>query len=231
MYFFGDSWSAESGEYNSIMKQDFDSYPTMIGKLLGQSICNCSLPGSSQEHMIVQFLSSKIKAGDHAVFSLTTPSRRMYYNDNNEICHLFVDSNKDGINDYNDQWRSSNALTVLYHLCMSKNIKPWFICTFNVTCVEDYGNQLWSTIPDDCWLLPKNQCVIEKIFDPEYFNKYDEFKNSDFQEWLDTENSKVQTYIRPCVNHPNLEGRKIIAQTIANIITLRSNLTIKGELL
>lgn len=230
MYFFGDSWTAEHGEYNIIMNQYFDSYPTIVGKLLEQPICNCALPGSSQEHMIIQFLSSDIKDGDHAVFSLTAPSRRMYYDDKQEIHHPFIDINKSGINDYNDQWRSSIALTLLYHLCMSKNIKPWFICMFNVTCVDDYGNQLWATIPDDCWLLPKNQCAVEKIFDPGYFSKYNSFRNSDFQDWLDTENSQVQRYIRPCFNHPNLEGRKIIAQTVADIITRRSKLTIKGKL-
>jgi hypothetical protein len=233
LYFFGDSWPAENIEIDSIMNckgMTFDSYPTIVGQRLGVPIKNCAVAGSSQEHMIVQLLSSGIKAGDHAVFSLTTPSRRMIYNDANEIEHQFVDPCKSGVNEFNDQWRSANALYVLYQYCRSKEIHPWFVCTFNVTCLDvvyrsgqviEYNNPLWKEIPDHCWLMPKNQCLVEKIFDPEFFNQRSAYLNCNFQEWLDTENAQVQRYIRPCQYHPNGVGRTAIAEWIAAEITQR----------
>lgn len=224
LYFFGDSWPAEHGEIDQIMRRkgiDVDSYPAIVGKLLDMPVKNHAIAASSQEHMIVQLLASDINAGDHAVFSLTTPSRRMIYNDHNQVEHQFVDPCRSGVNEFNDQWRSANTLFVLYQYCQSKKIHPWFVCTFNVTCINEYNNLLWKEIPDHCWLMPKNQCLVEKIFDPAFFSQRNEYRNCNFQEWLDTENAQVEKYIRPCLNHPNALGHQIIAEWIAAELTQR----------
>ena len=77
LHFYGDSWPAEHGELEEITLLDYDSYATITGRLLAWPVQNHAIMGTSQEHMIVQFLHSAVRAGDHAVFNLTAPSRRM----------------------------------------------------------------------------------------------------------------------------------------------------------
>lgn len=223
IHFFGDSWPAENGEYNDIMMKKFDSYPVMVGKLTNCDVKNHALSGSSQEHMILQFLKSDICPGDTAVFSLTAPSRRFLLDDQNNEKHLSVDGNKEGVNDYNDHWISFRTILLLYQMCQSQNITPWFINTFNVCYVEAYDNGFWSMIPEECWILPKDKCIINMLFDQNFFQRYNEYRNSDFYEWLSTDNEQVKKFIRPCQDHPNLEGRKIIAEKIAAVIYRGNN--------
>ena len=79
--FFGDSWPAEGGEINTITNSDVESFPTLVGQALGLETINFGVSGSSQPFMLHQLINSPIKSGDYAVFCLTSPSRKFYYND------------------------------------------------------------------------------------------------------------------------------------------------------
>jgi lysophospholipase L1-like esterase len=54
------------------------------------------------------------------------------------------------------------------------------------------------------------------LFDPEQFAE--QYNDSDFYDWLQSNNAQVEKYIRPCQDHPNLAGREQIAQAIAKTI-------------
>jgi hypothetical protein len=218
LYFFGDSWSAEGGEYNDLIRIKHDSYPTMIGKMLGVESKNYSQSGTSIEHTLIQMLKSDIKAGDHAVFSLTAPARRMYYLNERYIKHTAVDPNREAMNDTNDQWQAVTSLLLIYLICQQRNIQPWFINTFNISCYNTQHDHLWDMIPRDCWILGRTTCIVRELFDPVFHSRYELYKNSNFDEWLSHNNQQVQQYIRPCENHPNLQGRILIAEFIGNFL-------------
>jgi len=73
-------------------------------------------------------------------------------------------------------------------------------------------------IPDKNWLIPKEESVLSTLFDPEFFHQFDHHNQGNFLNWLDTNNSNVITYIKPCQYHPNLNGHKRIAEFIADQI-------------
>jgi hypothetical protein len=222
LYFFGDSWSSEYCEIEKLvaskqidLDQPLKSYPTMVGTLMGLPIKNLSQSGSSQSSLIEKLLQSNMSTGDHAVFSLTAPSRRMYYNDQGQSINTFTSTFKEALNDYDDSWQSALTCYTLYKLCQEKSVNCWFISTFNISYNSNFCHPLWDYVPDSAWLIPKDNCAVQTEFDPEFFNRYQDYKNSDFYEWLNTNNNQVHECIRPCNQHPNLHGRERIANKIA----------------
>jgi hypothetical protein len=218
LYFFGDSWPQEGPVENSTIT----SYPTLVGQYLNLPIKNYSVGGSSQPDMIQQLLNCDIKAGDLAIFSLTAGSRKFYYDPKGKpVNSSSVPAMKhlDLSNDFNDTWIAAQTCYILHHYCQDRSITPWFINTFNIAYHKNYHHKLWESIPDSCWILPKDRCVIEH-FDPEFFGQWEEFHNSDFNSWLDTNNQQVQYYIRPYYNHPHINGRTKIAEIIAEKIII-----------
>jgi hypothetical protein len=143
----------------------------------------------------------------------------------NTISHKFVDLIKEAVNDYSDGWHAARNLALLYLLCEQKQIKPWFLNLFNVCYMDEYKNSLSDFVPPEHWIIPKDQCLVQTVFDPDWFGQYQHYRNSDFYDWLQTNNECVQKYIRPCKEHPNFEGRKIIADVIT--ASIRQYLDVK----
>ena len=232
LHFFGDSWSAEPGEYESIASRTLtpeefakvESYPKMVSKFLNIPYKNHSVQGSSIAHMIPQLLNSGITSGDCAIFSLTAPSRSFYYNSSGTAIHqrAYEQLNQKTVNHFNVGWMSAWSCYTLYKLCQDQNINGWFMPLFDVPYQADYHHELWDRIPEDCWIIPKTSCVT-KLFDPEYFSQWETYRNSNFHEWLATNNAQVKTYIRPCQDHPNILGRRLIADTIISKLSASCN--------
>jgi len=221
LHFFGDSWTAEQCELERFVQQGkflhpTKSVPALVSEELKLSYINYSRSGSSQSEMIYYLSKAHMKPGDHAVFCLTAPSRRFYLDHDNHCNSSYVDSIKDAINDFHDSWISACTCYMFNSLCINANVKPWFFSTFNVSWSKDTHNNIWDQIPSNNWIIPKNQCVIATNFDPEWFGRFTEFKNTDFFDWLKTRNEQVKKYIYPCEQHPNMEGRKTIASIICN---------------
>ncbi len=214
VHFYGDSWTLEYDPEKLI--KDCVGYPSTIGKLLDVPVINHGVGGNSQMSMVDQFIRSNINPGDHAVFSLTSPSRRFYFNDNGQGINTTVDKNKESINDYQDSWVSALTCYSLINLCHLKQCQPWFVNLFNVSYQQEWAHPLWNLIPQEVWLLPPNRCLVQDVFDPEWFSQFEIFRNSDFYDWLNTNNQAVNNYIRPCSHHPNLRGKNAIAEFLAN---------------
>ena len=229
LYFFGDSWSSEACEVEGLAKRSnhfkneiIQSYPAMVSDLLNMPYKNYSKPGSSQPHMIHQLLTSDIGPGDHAIFSLTAGSRRLYFDEQGVDVNIPVDKNVDAINEYQDCWQAAWVCYTLYQYCQQHSISCWFMSTFNVSWSKQTHQPLWNLVHDHCWILPKNHCVLE-LFDPEHFGQFEEFVNSDFYDWLKLDNQQVNHFIRPCQHHPNLNGRRKIAEIVAAKLSESSN--------
>lgn len=216
LYFFGDSWSTEIGEYEEITKSiDTFGYPKMVADSLNLNYKNFSVNGASQPDMLHHLVTSDIKKGDDAIFSLTAPSRRFYYDTKGvqQNLHGWEVLHQESINDYNDVFLSAVNCYTLYHWCHDRGINPWFLSTFNISYHVDYHHNLWDSIPDSVWILPRTTCVVTQ-FDVEWFSKYSDYRNSDWYEWLKTNNHAVKKYIQPCEHHPNITGREFIANLI-----------------
>jgi hypothetical protein len=227
LYFFGDSWSAEAGELESwhlrnniVPSEPLASYPAMISKLLNIPYKNFSIPGSSQMSIISCLVASGATQGDHAVFSLTSPSRRFYYNDKADMVHLSIDSTKDATSVHQDSWLSALACFTIYSYCIQNKIQPWFVNTFDVSYHDRIDNHhlLWTSIPDSVWILPKDTSLVEQEFDPEWYSNGSANKSANLYNWLNSGRSTIEEYIRPCSDHPNINGRKKIAQKIVSVI-------------
>lgn len=214
LHFYGDSWTLEDDSENII--QDCVGYPSLVGKILDLPAHNHALSGNSQMGMIDQFVRTETSSGDHVIFSMSAPSRRFYFDNDGRSKNLSVDEHKDAINDFQDSWLSAITCLSLIHLCQRRGCHAWFINLFNISYQEEWAHPLWESIPSSVWLLEPDCCLVQKVFDAEWFDKFEVFRNSDFHAWLETENAQVQKYIRPCLNHPNLEGRNAIASFIAN---------------
>ena len=232
LHFFGDSWPDEGGEIDEIYKRTKDkkllidddipkSYPRMVSELLSMPYTNYAVSSTSQPDMIRQLMSNhKLHKGDHAIFSLTSPSRRFYYDDNNNHINEFCDSNVHTMNDSHDSYLSALTCYSLYNYCIQHEVTPWFINTFNVSYYTTGNMQhaLWDEIPAINWIIPRDKCAVQILFDTDYFSTNSdeefEYRNSDWTDWLNTNNNNVKKYIRPCISHPNLKGRMLIALEI-----------------
>jgi len=188
----------------------------MISDMLDIPYVNHAQSGASQMDMISKLVSSEATSGDHAIFSLTAPSRRFYFNEHGRSTNTSVDRDPEQVNDYQDSWLSALTCYAVYTYCVTKQICPWFINTFNVSYKSMWAHPMWNLIPDSAWVLPKNTCVVQMLFDPEQFA--DKYNDSDFYDWLQSNNAQVEKYIKPCQDHPNLAGREQIAQAIAKTI-------------
>lgn len=223
IYCFGDSWTAEYfedaelqlfAEQNEVCK----SWPTMLSEILQIEIVNKAVPSSSQLSMIHYLTQCKLEPKSHVIFALSAPSRRMSLTSAGEVGHLYHDKNKFAVNDYEDSWQSALACFLSIKLCEQQDCTPWFLCLFDKSYDAMYAHHLWKMIDQNYWILPPDTTIVREVFDPKWFKQWQEQKNSDFLDWLKTNNQFVKTYIRPCVDHPNQTGRQKIAEYIAKKI-------------
>lgn len=221
LYLFGDSWAEENGEYEEIYQAGkAKEIPRSLGKLISE-LCELEYSchakgGSSQFGIFMQLLNSDIQPGDVAIFVLTSPSRRTYFDDKGNSTTVMVDLRPEYVSDYQDSWLSAVFCFSMLQYCISKGIKPLFVNTFNIGYIELCP--LWNSIPDEYWILPADTCVVRELYDPEWFKQYENYRNSDFAEWLDADPKSVSVYIRPCIVHPNMEGRRAMANAISTAV-------------
>ena len=225
LYFFGDSWTAEVGELETWHRlnriapvEPLSSFPNMVSDSLNIPYKNFARPGSSQMSMIPCLINSGVANGDHAIFCLTTNARRFFYKDFDSIVDLRMEENKEALNEYQDSWMTALTCFTLYNYCQNKGINSWFVNVFEVSYHNRVSQHhpLWKEIPDSVWLLPKNTCLVHTEFDAEYYTLGNTNLSANLYDWLNTNNANVQEYIRPCGDHPNLAGRKKIAQRIVS---------------
>ncbi len=226
LYFFGDSWTSENCEVEDLYRRGIykptkpiKSIPAILAEITGLNYQNFSLSGSSQEHMLYSLFESDAGAGDHVIFSLTAPSRRFFLDDNGHP-QSTQHGDRNSINDYNDSWISSGVINEFYQECLCRKAIPWFFCSFNRSRFD--SNKIlesrWKRIPDKCWLLDPTTCAVAEWLDPKWFSQFEEYMNSDFYDWLKSDSKMVAELIHPCREHPNMEGRWVIAKIIAEKI-------------
>lgn len=223
IYFYGDSWTR--GSELELFPEPQKVYSELIEEFLKIPTKNYSKNGSTQLEMMHQLLHSPIGKNDIAIFSLTSPSRRFFYGPdprNQESPKIFYDGSLQTINDYNDVWMAGLAVYTLYTWCLQHSIKAYFFNLFTTSYNTEFHHLIWDSIPDDIWILPKDTCATREWYDPTWYKQWDTLRNNNYSAWLGTNNKQVQKYIRPCQNHPNPEGHKMIAQMVGEY--LRSKL-------
>jgi len=213
--FFGDSWVAgcEANELDGSDAPEF-AFPSYFPGSL-----NLGYSGGSNDYFAHQLVENLLNI-ETAVFCLTDPSRRYwidnngnYINGSNGIQKLpgYIDKCLLSLsNNVNDDLLTSQLCLLLYSICKINNIKAYFINMFGGQHCE---SKFWDLIPESAWLLPKDKCIVQQCFDQK--NWFVEFPHvGDFTYWLETNNSDVQKFIRPCIAHPNKLGHKVISEFI-----------------
>ena len=215
IYFFGDSWPVGCELELATQKP----YPKLVGEMLTIPTVNCATGGSSQLEMLPKLLSSQIQPNDVAIFALTSPSRRFYYESNPTNCSdpiITWDFSLTTVNDFNDTWMAGLSVYALYSWCLQHQVTPYFFNLFTTSYNTEFHHLIWEEIPEDVWMLPKDTCVARELYDPEWYKQWDTLRNGDFADWLVTNNTQVNKYIKPCINHPNQAGHLVIAEMIVD---------------
>ena len=214
--FFGDSWVAgcEANELDGSDAPEF-AFPSYFPGSL-----NLGISGNSNDYLVSQLVEN-LQNIETAVFCLTDPSRRYWTDDNGNWVNGQISCNLSDYlqrcifslsNDTNDDLITSQACLLLYLICKTNNIQPYFINMFGGQHCE---SKFWDIIPESVWLLPKDKCIVQQCFDTvNWFVEYPLI--GDFSVWLKTNNKDVINYIRPCDAHPNKLGHKVIAEFIGN---------------
>ena len=211
IWFFGDSWPAGCELDPNGQDNPAKAFPGIIGQKLNLEIQNKGTTGTSQERMIELFLESNIQSKDLVIFCCTAKTRRLYRTASGKIAEIQFQTDETYVNAYEDERISSHCCALLYYLAMSRGAIPYFFNLFD--CVR-YPDSMYAEIPEANWLIPKTESVLSYLFDPVFFHKWNHHHNGNFHEWLKTESTLVNTYIRPCRAHPNQVGH----ETIANFI-------------
>jgi hypothetical protein len=221
LHIFGDSWADENSELEELYSRGkIDSLPQSFARLTAE-LCGLQYRchargGASQADMFLQLQNSKIQSQDVAVFLLTSPSRRTYFDDQGKQFTMAVDLQKQYVNDHQDSWLAALHCFAMQQFCVANNVTPLFVSTFNVNYVELCP--LWEHIPKHNWILPPSTCMVRELFDLEWFGQYNTYHNNDFYDWLHSQSPGVQKYIRPCKDHPNMAAREVMASVVASAI-------------
>jgi hypothetical protein len=225
IYVYGDSWvsGCELARFSADVKNPGDdapelAFPACLQKLLNINVKNKGITGSSVTTMLYEFLQDIPNSGDTAIFCCSAKTRRMYFTKKGQKKEIQFTVDELLCNEYEDHAVTSRILGLLYLLCNERNIKSYFLNLFDTINLENF---LLDTIPDNNWLIPKNQSICSKIFDDKYFNQWDNHHNGNFQQWIESNNALAIKYIRPCDAHPNLEGHENIANYIAKELQKR----------
>jgi hypothetical protein len=212
IWFFGASWpaGAELGRFrggNDWTPDPNLSYPAIVGK--DYNIKNLSVIASSAPSFIEIFYDNNIQQNDICIYCLPPRTRRLFKDARNNIVeerhpYKWVSSTT-----YEDERIMAQTCALLYYITINRNAIPIFL---NEIDVCQHNEEVYKEIPDENWLLPKSQSILN-IFDPEWAENK---KPNDhlLHYWLDTNSKAVLKYIKPCEAHPNLEGHKKIAETI-----------------
>ena len=223
IYVYGDSW-VSGCELGRFLNKDPGSdapelaFPAQLQNFLNVPVKNKGITGSSTTTMLYQFLEELPRPKDIAIFCCTAKTRRLYFTKQGRKQEEQFTTDELLCNEYEDHEVTGRILSLLYLLCKEKNITPYFLNLFDTINLD---NKLLSIIPNDNWLISKNQSVCSEIFDKEYFNQWDNHHNGNFREWIASNNASAIKYIKPCIAHPNLEGHNSIATYIAKELQRR----------
>lgn len=226
---FGDSWTegcelkrhfSNERVYGNDDVMPELAWPGIIQRLTNIETINLGITGSSQPRLIEQLHTCDVSAGDIALFGLTTRNRRVYRTPENTLDENQYVFDERFSNPYEDERVASQTCALLYYMCKERGVTPYF---FNLFDSVRYVDLTYNEIPKESWIIPMDHSVVDTLFDAEFFSQWDHHIDYNFKLWIDTENSNVQEYIRPCDAHPNLNGHRRIAEYIINKLDLTNS--------
>ncbi len=238
-YWFGDSWVVGDELELSVDKDTRDQY--VFGKLVSDyfnsTSINLGVSGSSIDSLPWEFskIIDQIKPGDIAFFCLTAPHRTTVLNDDKIPTQIIPGPNYSKYaHPYRDEW--FKYFDTEYHRCYNYDRTVallWLWCKhlkvdcFFVNLFTTVTEKLFDIVPDSNWLLPRNQCLSKFIFPLD--GNHDGIVVSDDSSFLTIDQWKSQQkylekYVRPGYCHPNIQGHRVIADNIIDILkNIRGN--------
>lgn len=219
VWVFGDSWPA-----GCELKSSEFAFPTLIEQQLNVPVKNLSIIGTSQETMIEQFHDSQIESGDVAIFSCTAKTRRVYRTKHNLLDEIQFTVDEQYVNPYEDERVSAQCCSLLYYMTIARGGTPYFLNQFDTSVFDE---RMWKEIPEQHWLIPKDKSIISMLFDPDYFNRWNNHTSGDWSFWLDDNNSYCKKYIRPLDAHPNQLGHQVIADFIVSSLVKKGHFNVR----
>ena len=234
---FGDSYTVGSelayhyGEYrlnnpahrfvNTERERPDLAFTHIVSSVRNKEYINLGSSGSaigSQLYKLIKFCKTEYDGSKSytAFFSLPISDRFFKINNNGE--HI-IGNGSDCSNytimdiDY-VKYNTTITLNTIYLICKEFNIKPWF---FSQLLPIEVFDEL-DLIPPENWLIPKDSWLLKEAWGlNEPVLKW---------RWLRTVmNPPVQfvEYVKPCGNHPNIQGHEKIADLIIQLLLKSKN--------
>ena len=219
-FWFGDSWVA-----GDELEKNQPAFPEIVSDCKNAECVNLGQCGASIDDIPYEFFQNqyKLKQNDVVFFCLTASHRISLFEDG--ILKRIVPSemyqkhrphsNASQWYKYfdNQQQRSYNrdkTINLLYFWTKQLGIKCWFANIFTIETTS-----MIDATPDDCWLVPKNDCLASSILPviDEYNLYMSDHPDITNQQWK-LQQSAIDQFIKPNWAHPNAAGHLKIADTI-----------------
>lgn len=231
-FWFGDSWVA-----GDELQKVNDAFPTVVSQQRGAECVNLGECGSSIDEIPHHFYKwqDKISSDDVVFFCLTAPHRISLFEEGIlkriSINELYP---KHRPHPYGKQWfkyfdnleqrlyNRDKVINLLYCWAKSRGIHCWFANIFTIEL-----KSLIDVTPDDCWLIPKNDCLASSflpVINPSHLHLSD---NSDLtnEQW-DLQRVALEQYIHPNYAHPNPAGHLKIAEKILSKLSKNDKISV-----
>ena len=157
---------------------------------------------------LLEFTKTKKNGVDYvAVFAFPGPVSRCHYIDNDNNYVNFPDTNILRHQLRFHKFETTLNINNIYTTCLAHDITPYFVSTWSRLELLDHYN----IVPGANWLLPHDSALTELAWgfsDPP-------------QDWLTIlkpNNRVFDTYISPCLNHPNILGQQVLADSMTKLL-------------
>jgi hypothetical protein len=233
-YWFGDSWVFGDELEKLVPCHNVTQYnfAGLVSSHFNAECVNLSECGSSITTIPLKFyeILEKINPDvDRVFFGLTASHRTAMFDDSGNYQNILPSlHNKHKPHKHQDKWfkyfdsqgqRTYNydcITNLLYFWCQQKNIKCYFLNLFTTETVS-----LINSIPDDAWLVSKDQCtaqfILELVDNQNQSVITDDSPNLTNDQWA-IQSKLVEKYIKPCYAHPNIHGHKVIADNLIKLL-------------
>jgi hypothetical protein len=231
-YWFGDSWLVGDELELVVPVQQRDQYvfPKLFSDHYNARSIVIAESGSAIDVIPYQFnqIVDEIQPNDQIFFCLSAGHRVTIFDEHGNPKQITPGPNYSGsAHPHNTMWYKyfdtpsqrvynyDRTINLLWLWCQHKQLQCWFLNLFTTA-----PTTLMSLIPNNHWLVPRDQCIAQFIM-PLIDNESGMVIDNDCsrlttEQW---ENHKrhLEQYVRPGYCHPNIQGHQHIADELIKI--------------
>jgi len=195
------------------------AFPHLVSQARNADYINFGRGGAAlgwQLYSLIQFCKNELTSDCcyTAFFSLPFAERTFLIDNNGDHHHIHIPE-WDGHHTYLEfvTYDTTLVLNQIFLMCIQHNITPHFFPELRSFKI----NKEVNIVPKSAWLLSPDTCLVNESWDL----KKDVYSWRSITEIL-SKQSVFLKYIKPCGNHPNLYGHRVIADKILEELEKRN---------